>query len=135
MKAIFIWPDIFDRKLLAGHKKFLSEGGLGVVLPCPKWGLQEFMRHAGWTTMRASTQKVLNKELTQDAIVGCIYQCYNIKSHCWKGQKAEKPIHIHHPLWVFLVPISKIDQEAICILHFKGGELYHQLHGIPWVCR
>jgi hypothetical protein len=40
--------------------------------------------------MPASTQKVLNKELTQDAIVGCIYQCYNIKSHCCKKVGKDK---------------------------------------------
>jgi hypothetical protein len=90
MKAISICPDICDRELLAGHKKFQSKGGHGVVSPCPKCGLQEFMRHAGWTTMRASTQKVLNKELTQDAIVGGIYQCYDMKSHCCKKVRKDK---------------------------------------------
>jgi hypothetical protein len=51
MKAIFICPEIFDRELLAGHTQFQCKGGLGVVSPCPKCGLQKYMRHAGWTTM------------------------------------------------------------------------------------
>jgi hypothetical protein len=90
MKAIFICPEIFDRELLAGHTKFQCEGGLGVVSPCLKCGLQKYMRHAGWTTMRPSTQKVLNKELTQDAIVGGIFQCYNMESKCCKKVGKEK---------------------------------------------
>jgi predicted nucleic acid-binding Zn-ribbon protein len=88
MKEIFICPDIFDRELLVGLKEF--QCGPGVLSPCPKCGHQKFMRHAGWTTMQAYTQKVRNKELTQDAIVGGVYQCYNLQSECCKMVGKEK---------------------------------------------
>jgi hypothetical protein len=95
LKIIFICPEIFDRELLLRYKNFRTEGGLGVISPCPKCKQQKYMKHVGWTTMQPSTLKIINKELTHDILIGGVFRCYNFDSGCakyvGKSEKAKSP--------------------------------------------
>jgi hypothetical protein len=94
LKVIFICPEIFDRDLLLRYKQFQTEGGLGVMSPCPKCKQQKFMRHSGWTTMQPSALKILNKELTHDLLIGGVFRCFNFESGCarYVGKDVKKTI-------------------------------------------
>jgi hypothetical protein len=55
-----------------------------------------------------SMQKVLNKELTQDAIVGGVYQCYNMESCCCKkvGKDKSRKALPHSPCTLGLYGVN-----------------------------
>jgi len=95
LKIIFLCPKFFDRELLLRYKNFRTEGGLGIMSPCPKCKQQKYMKHVGWMTMQPSTLKILNKELTHDILIGGVFRCYNFDSGCakyvGKSEKARSP--------------------------------------------
>jgi len=76
LKTVFICPEISDRDLLQKHQKYQTPTG-GVMSQCLHCKTNEHMQQMGWTSMRSSTPRSLNKEMTHDVIIGATYGCYN----------------------------------------------------------
>lgn len=84
MKVVIICPELHDRDLLKVDSNFISKcgNGSGPMSPCPKCKSNCHMQIIGWTSQRATCQKVLSDSLFQDLVVGAVHGCANPSTNC-----------------------------------------------------
>ena len=83
LRLVFVIPELFDRDLLKhsdSHKK-----GSDCMTPCPICGSNKLVKFKQFTCDINSIKRCLNKELTQDVIIGVQHVCTS--SHFTMGKR------------------------------------------------
>ena len=86
-RIILIFPELFDRSLLALHEEYQTDVKGGVLTPCHKCRKNTYVKQKGFCLYDNATRCTLREDMMHDVVFSPQYECENVDDECAKKKK------------------------------------------------